>query len=470
MPLIRSSFVALGAALAIVLPAKATEPVGKVLSSQGVTSLQRTGATARITGAGDALLAGDVLSTGPGSVAFIELADGSRMSLRPSTVFAVDEFVTEAGKENAALRLFKGGMRAITGFLSKRNPESFKIKTQTATIGIRGTDFDARLCDKDCSEDARKLAAKPVVARIAMVSGNASVLAADGQRRPLAAGGALVSGETVETGPASLAVVVFSDETRITLQADARFKLEDYHYKGAAGESDRSVFRLFKGAMRMVTGLIGKASPQQVRIHTAVATIGIRGTGLDTACGGACAGDAPGGGSEQPGDGLFLHTWSGTTDLTSGSGTVVVPTGGTGFVGAANQPPVALSGIPGFMRNNPAPRPDTIAPQRPDQFGAAQAPAGAGGPEEGAAGLHVWVRDGQVTVDQNGTRIDLGPGQAGFAAPTPGQFPVRFDMPPLFMRSDPTPRPVLGSSLPVGTGGAALVRPISGNPPVCELK
>ena len=40
--------------------------------------------------------------------------------------------------------LLKGGLRAVTGLIGKRvNRDAYKLRTATATVGIRGTDFNA---------------------------------------------------------------------------------------------------------------------------------------------------------------------------------------------------------------------------------------------------------------------------------------------------------------------------------------
>jgi hypothetical protein len=41
--------------------------------------------------------------------------------------------------------MLRGGFRAVTGLISSRNREAFKVATPLATIGIRGTDFMAQL-------------------------------------------------------------------------------------------------------------------------------------------------------------------------------------------------------------------------------------------------------------------------------------------------------------------------------------
>jgi hypothetical protein len=37
--------------------------------------------------------------------------------------------------------ILKGTLRMVSGLLVKANPEQVRLKTPTATIGVRGTDF-----------------------------------------------------------------------------------------------------------------------------------------------------------------------------------------------------------------------------------------------------------------------------------------------------------------------------------------
>jgi hypothetical protein len=39
------------------------------------------------------------------------------------------------------LDLLQGSVRVVTGLLAKVNPERFKVRTPTAVVGVRGTDF-----------------------------------------------------------------------------------------------------------------------------------------------------------------------------------------------------------------------------------------------------------------------------------------------------------------------------------------
>jgi hypothetical protein len=48
--------------------------------------------------------------------------------------------------------LLKGGFRAVTGAIGKRNHSSVTYKTAVATIGIRGTDFEVADCSLGCPD------------------------------------------------------------------------------------------------------------------------------------------------------------------------------------------------------------------------------------------------------------------------------------------------------------------------------
>ena len=59
---------------------------------QGIASAQKPGEPARFIQKGDPLNQGDVISTAARGYAVIELKDGSKMTLRPDTSFAVSEY------------------------------------------------------------------------------------------------------------------------------------------------------------------------------------------------------------------------------------------------------------------------------------------------------------------------------------------------------------------------------------------
>ena len=255
---------------------------------QGVTSAQRPGQEARFLAKGDPVAEGEVISTSGRGYAVIGLRDGTRMTLRPGTSFAVEQLSQKPGEESLAMNLLRGGLRAVTGLISKAGPNRVRLVTPTATVGIRGTEFDARLCGPECRLEAQGTPAAvpptqpdPVVARVVVLEGAASAVAVNGATRSLAQGAALFNGETVRTAVSSYAVLAFRDRSKVTLTATSEMKIEDVRF--AAGQPDQGSFvlRLVTGGLRAVTGLVGRRDPSAVRVITPTATVGIRGTGLD---------------------------------------------------------------------------------------------------------------------------------------------------------------------------------------------
>jgi len=127
---------------------------GTVTQLAGVLTAQKTDGTAKILSLQSSVESGDLLSTSANTYARIRFTDGGDMTLRPNTQLRIEgyQFQQEQPKEdNAFFRLIKGGLRAVTGLVGKRNGlESYKVATPTATIGIRGTDWGALFCENDC--------------------------------------------------------------------------------------------------------------------------------------------------------------------------------------------------------------------------------------------------------------------------------------------------------------------------------
>ncbi len=70
--------------------------------------------------------------------------------------------------------------------------------------------------------------------------------------------------------------LIFNDETIVTIGKNSNFSIKNYMFDESS-EPEAS-FSLLKGAMRTITGKIGKIAPERFNIQTKTATIGIRGT------------------------------------------------------------------------------------------------------------------------------------------------------------------------------------------------
>lgn len=119
--------------------------------------------------------------------------------------------------------------------------------------------------------------ADPIAGIVKSVRGDVQMLDANGALRPAAAGDAMAPIDRLVTGVDSGAGVVLRDGTTLIVGPSSRLDLKDFHFDTTTQEGGMLV-TLLRGSLRMVTGLIGKAHPEAVRVQTQTATIGIRGT------------------------------------------------------------------------------------------------------------------------------------------------------------------------------------------------
>ena len=121
---------------------------GEVANLSGTLSVKRTDGTSKLLAVKSEVQPGDMLSTEAGTYARVKFIDGGEVVLRPGTQVKVDAYTYDQAKpaeDNQVISLLKGGLRAITGLLGKRNREKVSYVTPTATIGIRGTNLGAQL-------------------------------------------------------------------------------------------------------------------------------------------------------------------------------------------------------------------------------------------------------------------------------------------------------------------------------------
>jgi hypothetical protein len=101
---------------------------------------------------GKPVYSGETIVTNPNSYIRMKFTDGGAVLLRPNSRFQIEDYnLSDRPAENRSFfRLVKGGFRAVTGLVGRTNRENYRVTTAVATIGIRGTDFEGRLCEGDC--------------------------------------------------------------------------------------------------------------------------------------------------------------------------------------------------------------------------------------------------------------------------------------------------------------------------------
>ena len=87
------------------------------------------------------ILPGDTLKTGGDGALGVLFADDTSLSLGPNSELAVDEFLfaPAQGKLGFVMRMLKGTVAYVSGIIARLAPQSVRIDTPVATIGIRGT-------------------------------------------------------------------------------------------------------------------------------------------------------------------------------------------------------------------------------------------------------------------------------------------------------------------------------------------
>lgn len=428
----------LAAALLTVGISVFAQSAGEVEFSRGVAFAQTPGQMPRTMGKGLALNEGDRLTTSDGSTAIVKLQDGTRMTLRPNSEMIVQKYQFKEGspQNSMVMQLLRGGFRAITGLISKSSPDAARVQTATATIGIRGTDFDARICGPECKAESAKVTepTRPnaVLASAKLVGVQGDIYAADtaGTRRRMVDGASVYPGEVVQTGPGAKVVLAFRDESRLTLGANTQFRVDSFVFDNKNPTEGKFLVTLLRGSLRALTGLIGKSNTRNVGFTTPTATIGIRGTGLDMDC------------SEAD---CSFFTWLGTIEVAPNGQTALqtLQAGQGLFVGKTGIRPLTAPTLDNL------PRPDTV-PVNVQQLFA----SGSVSPDD--EGLFVFVRDGHIEIVSSKEALQLGRGETGYAGADgktgrPANIPlfIQYDKVPLPNTTNPVLLNLLGD---LGTG------------------
>jgi ferric-dicitrate binding protein FerR (iron transport regulator) len=119
--------------LLLLLPCGAFAATGQVVYAEGDVSWRNGGGETRDAAIGDSVGAGDVITTGPQSLAVIDLTNGTTVKLKEKTTLAIDSIGESTSVKLTAGGVFTSIARKLTG--------RFSVNTQTAVAGVRGTEF-----------------------------------------------------------------------------------------------------------------------------------------------------------------------------------------------------------------------------------------------------------------------------------------------------------------------------------------
>ena len=127
---------------------------GKITHLSGTVDVQKVDGSKLPALPGSTVDTGESILTGSNGFVRMETTDGGEIVLRPNSEFHVEKYHYDQAKpeeDSFIYNMVKGGLRTVTGLIGKRgNKDAYVGKTPTATIGIRGTQFEVRVCAGDC--------------------------------------------------------------------------------------------------------------------------------------------------------------------------------------------------------------------------------------------------------------------------------------------------------------------------------
>jgi hypothetical protein len=139
---------ALIAGLWLALPLTYAADAGRVKTSRGAVTIERAGQRLPAS-VGMPVQEKDVVSTGADGSVGISFTDNSMLSAGPNSVLILDKYAFDAASGKGAMEanLARGTLAAVSGKRVKSAPESMKIRTPAAIMGVRGTEFVVKVED-----------------------------------------------------------------------------------------------------------------------------------------------------------------------------------------------------------------------------------------------------------------------------------------------------------------------------------
>lgn len=147
---LRASLVGLAMVIAAASPASAQTPApaGHVKTVSGTAMIVREHATVPVK-PGDPVYATDTLRTGGDGTVGVTLQDDTRVSLGPNSEMKVDRYVYSPGEGGLGmvLKFVRGVAVYVSGRMAKLAPDSVRLETPSAIVGVRGTTVAIRVGD-----------------------------------------------------------------------------------------------------------------------------------------------------------------------------------------------------------------------------------------------------------------------------------------------------------------------------------
>lgn len=136
------------AMLAALISLAHAEEIGKIKKLSGDVKIERTGAVVAAK-LGDPVHRMDRIVTGKDGAVGGLFQDDTRLSAGPNSTLSLDQFDFNPENHDGRLdvSIQKGTLSGISGKLTQKTPGALKVKTPTAILAVRGTEFSVSIDD-----------------------------------------------------------------------------------------------------------------------------------------------------------------------------------------------------------------------------------------------------------------------------------------------------------------------------------
>jgi hypothetical protein len=143
--------------------------IGQITALVGDVKISRDSNTI-LAKLGEKLEKNDVINSSKGSKAQITMNDNTIITIGQNSTLNIFDYVYDESKpkdSKASFGFMKGSFKSITGKIGKINKERFKLKTKSASIGIRGTTIIGNQQIIICTDGAISVTANGVTVDVA---------------------------------------------------------------------------------------------------------------------------------------------------------------------------------------------------------------------------------------------------------------------------------------------------------------
>jgi hypothetical protein len=149
MTTLRRSLAVLAVVVGFATPlfaAQEATPAGRIKTVTGTAFIVRNNAVIPAQ-AGQVVYEADALRTGPDGKIGVTLKDDTRLALGPGSEVRLERFAYEPGTASLGmvLKFVRGVTAYVSGRLAKLAPDSIRLETPSAIVGVRGTTLAIRV-------------------------------------------------------------------------------------------------------------------------------------------------------------------------------------------------------------------------------------------------------------------------------------------------------------------------------------